>query len=586
MRLIITIFLLMTYFAFYGQMYIFGPATPQGETDQEMNYETQSGIWNMNVYLNSDVSADDFKFRFYNSGSPVEIGGSSLPTGTGSIGGPFFILPKSGFYLLKINPSTYEYSISEGRSGVNVVSPKTGLEVFGGYNTLPYYLNVDSPNEIIPPDVNTVVLNGYRPDSVIIELSNANVNGFRLLVQNWCIPKAVIPLNSGNVVLGWGECAEFLRSDGIVSWSLVSHSKSINTSEFWNVTGNSGINHNVNYLGTNEPSDLVLKTDNEERTRITADGNVGIGTEGLTITSQETKLYVLSDDIRQTGYFKNLPGANTNYTGNSYALNGTNESHRNGVNYGGYFLSNGYCSSCLGSNVGLYANATGGNGNIGLVAKSENNNYDLAAHFQEGRVKFDNNLGIRLNPVSNTVLKLDKPSYVTYGANFLFENGNRGNVIIGNGNVLSGGFAALTVTAGQGQQNANDLAIVAFGKSLFLDELAVGVQGFTPGYKLSVDGKIIAEELRIQNSIDWTPWPDYVFEKEYKLKPISELQKYLNEHKHLPEVPSAQNVKDEGIVVGELQITLLKKIEELTLYIIDQQKQIDDLKEIIGKKAN
>jgi len=158
-------------------------------------------------------------------------------------------------------------------------------------------------------------------------------------------------------------------------------------------------------------------------------------------------------------------------------------------------------------------------------------------------------------------------------------------VIIGNGNVFSGGFAGLTVTAGQGQQYANDLAIVAMGRSLFLDELAIGVQGFTPGYKLAVDGKIIAEELRIQNSIDWAPWPDYVFEKEYKLRNISELEKYLNENKHLPEVPSAKNIKDDGIVIGDMQITLLKKIEELTLYIIDQQKQIDELKKMIIEKA-
>jgi len=71
--------------------------------------------------------------------------------------------------------------------------------------------------------------------------------------------------------------------------------------------------------------------------------------------------------------------------------------------------------------------------------------------------------------------------------------------------------------------------------------------------------------------------PDYVFEKEYELKSLSEVEKYINEHKHLPDVPSANEVKEKGLNLGEMDAALLKKIEEQILYIIDLQKQIDEM---------
>jgi hypothetical protein len=69
-----------------------------------------------------------------------------------------------------------------------------------------------------------------------------------------------------------------------------------------------------------------------------------------------------------------------------------------------------------------------------------------------------------------------------------------------------------------------------------------------------------------------------VFSNDYRLRPLSEVESYITRHKHLPGVPSAAEVKKEGLDLGENQATLLKKIEELTLYIIEQQKEIRELK--------
>lgn len=95
-------------------------------------------------------------------------------------------------------------------------------------------------------------------------------------------------------------------------------------------------------------------------------------------------------------------------------------------------------------------------------------------------------------------------------------------------------------------------------------------QSYTPGYVLTVDGKVLVEELKVQNS---TNWPDYVFEEDYKLAGLDEVEAYVKENKHLPDVPGADELTD-GVAVGEMQKTLLKKVEELTLYMIDLNKTV------------
>lgn len=99
-------------------------------------------------------------------------------------------------------------------------------------------------------------------------------------------------------------------------------------------------------------------------------------------------------------------------------------------------------------------------------------------------------------------------------------------------------------------------------------------------YLLSVKGKIRAEEIRVQ-----TGWADFVFKPEYKLLSLSELESYIKENGHLPEIPSEQEVTENGVELGNISAKLLQKIEELTLYVIEQQKEINYLKETINGKS-
>lgn len=96
----------------------------------------------------------------------------------------------------------------------------------------------------------------------------------------------------------------------------------------------------------------------------------------------------------------------------------------------------------------------------------------------------------------------------------------------------------------------------------------------TKGYKLAVAGKMVVEEVKVKLQ---SAWPDYVFDKEHKLLPLSEVEKFISENKHLPEVPSAKETENQGINLGEMNKILLQKIEELTLYSIEQNKKISDL---------
>jgi len=102
-------------------------------------------------------------------------------------------------------------------------------------------------------------------------------------------------------------------------------------------------------------------------------------------------------------------------------------------------------------------------------------------------------------------------------------------------------------------------------------------------YMLAVNGKIGAKDVQIERNS--TTWPDYVFDEGYALPSLSDVEKFIKKNNHLKDVPSAQAVGNKGYSVSELDEVLLKKVEELTLYIIQQQKEIEALrKEIKGKK--
>jgi len=120
------------------------------------------------------------------------------------------------------------------------------------------------------------------------------------------------------------------------------------------------------------------------------------------------------------------------------------------------------------------------------------------------------------------------------------------------------------------ENNADQVTILAGGN--------VGVGTTTPQYKLAVNGTIGTKEVVVTN----TGWADYVFTPGYRLRPLHEVAAYIEENHHLPDIPSEAEVQDKGVSLGELQVKLLAKIEELTLHMIQQDEENRQLRERIA----
>ncbi len=102
----------------------------------------------------------------------------------------------------------------------------------------------------------------------------------------------------------------------------------------------------------------------------------------------------------------------------------------------------------------------------------------------------------------------------------------------------------------------------------------IGIGTLSPKAKLDVRGTVRAKEVKIEMNAG--EGADFVFEQDYNLRPLSEVEAFINENKHLPEVPSEKQMTEDGLDMSKMQIKLLQKIEEMTLYIIQQQKQLDE----------
>nr|WP_315421979.1 hypothetical protein [uncultured Pedobacter sp.] len=114
---------------------------------------------------------------------------------------------------------------------------------------------------------------------------------------------------------------------------------------------------------------------------------------------------------------------------------------------------------------------------------------------------------------------------------------------------------------------------------MILDAARIGIGTATPAEKLSVNGNIRAKEIKVEAA----NWPDYVFDKDYRILGLQELDAYIKANKHLPGMPSAKEVEANGMALGEMVKLQQKKIEELTLHLIEKDNEILKLKNLEGK---
>jgi len=168
-----------------------------------------------------------------------------------------------------------------------------------------------------------------------------------------------------------------------------------------------------------------------------------------------------------------------------------------------------------------------------------------------------NHPGLNVDAVQRQMGLLLKLSYEsTVG-----ESNKMGGMILESTNGY-GNYPSLSLVTA----NSRRFTIDAFGN--------IGIGTTTPQNKLDVNGTIHSKAVLI----DLNGWNDYVFKKDYRLPPLSEVKAYIDQNQHLPEVPSEQEMIKNGLDVSEMNKLLIKKVEELTLYLIENQKQINELK--------
>jgi len=294
---------------------------------------------------------------------------------------------------------------------------------------------------------------------------------------------------------------------------------------------------------------------------------VGIGTTStvgmLTIYNvTETTGLILQNDYNgaSSSYgFSSLLGSNA--TGNKYGFN-TKVQNGSGNNYGvraevldgdiaygmvGLATSNG-------SSYGLYGKANGTGSNRGIYAEGTVGADAYAGYFV-GRGYFSNRVGIGTTAPA-AYLHVDVPVNTLPMA--VQINGASKFKVNSNGSVSIGGVAV-------GAENG-----------LYVNgQVSIGTAVPATGYALSVDGKVMCEEMRVELQ---GSWPDYVFADDYKLLSIKEMEQHINKHNHLPGIPSAEEIEQAGgIDIGLMQTKMMEKIEELSLYIIQLEKKIEKI---------
>lgn len=304
---------------------------------------------------------------------------------------------------------------------------------------------------------------------------------------------------------------------------------------------------------TNTTGNLVMQTKSIDRMLIDENGQVGIGTSNptsiLSINSNDPIVQLKNNTVDKG--FVQLVGDDIKI--------GTNLSN----DFGRFIIRTNGSDRVTVDNTGRVG--------IGKVASYPLDVNGTARFSGDLIADGDGSSSAYTLSSANPVLNFDETDFGLFiGANIKTENGalkigknfNGGNIIID-----------ANTSSGTKRFYLNKVNQFNFGSGIFAN-----------GYTLSVEGKVIGTDFTTQAVGNW---PDYVFGENYNLRPLSEVKKFIDENKHLPNIPSAAQIEKEGIQLGEMSKKLMEKIEELTLYILHQQQQIDELKKLVqSQKSN
>lgn len=334
---------------------------------------------------------------------------------------------------------------------------------------------------------------------------------------------------------------------------------------------------------TNTGTDIILSSIQESGLQFSSTSDVSENNQANIITIKPTGVVTLGSvppfpfvSKGALSVYKKIGNAHATFGDETFGV--SIESNFPGVHLNSYYNSSRKIMA-TGYTSGIEMEPSSGTFSI-YTSPSSTIAGGTASVFYRFSIKRDGNIGIN---VPNPTDRLEVDGNIAMRSLGIFEFGKGvvgKEVNAGRVGYNAFGQEGLTFVGGGTTTTNRKVFFFAEGGASFsgninaLTTISVGTPNVPAGYKVAVDGKIIAEELRIQNS---TAWPDYVFEKEYDLMPLIDVEKYIAFKKHLPDVPSAKDVSIDGFAIGEMQKILLRKIEELTLYIIEQEKRIKEL---------
>ncbi len=332
-------------------------------------------------------------------------------------------------------------------------------------------------------------------------------------------------------------------------------------------------------LGTNSANNfgkVIMRTNGIDHVTLDPAGEVGIGTP-----SPLAKLHIVGGGDAGTGFGNNgfiMLGETTSNASNM-VIDNNEIVARSGVVAGTLFLQNNGGDLSIGARTTINANGealkiNGVNPFIQLyqngVAKSfiQQSSNDLRVGVNGGNLTLDGvNVGVGTNAPVSKFHVAGRGLFRGAGEVLAIDGTSNPNI----GFYNNGTFKSFI------SQSASELYIGVNNANLRFDapQIIVGGGVAANGYKLSIRGKIICEEMKVQLT---GSWPDYVFDANYKRRTLTELGDFIKTNRHLPNIPPAAEIEKGGFDVGDMQKRMMEKIEELTLYILDQQKQIDELK--------
>lgn len=288
---------------------------------------------------------------------------------------------------------------------------------------------------------------------------------------------------------------------------------------------------------------LGIGTDNPQaKIDIVSDGSSNSTSAFQIKNFNSTSLLNIRDDGK-IGIGEANPTEKLTVNGNVY-LTGTILGKQN---YGTLFI-NGNTGSSDGGTVELYGQGSSASSEVHLIGKS------IKFYDYQGPNQWD--LNMTINSMGDVGIGTEYPS----GRFHVVTKNNDQNHI------------AFQVTNSSG---SNLLSVRDNGQIGINWDFNTGTPGSNSDYKLAVNGGIISTFSRVQLSGEWQ---DYVFKDDYELMAISELKEFIDQNNHLPGIPTEEQVKQDGIDLGQMNQILLEKVEELTLYLILLQNQIDELK--------